>query len=95
VSFAAITLCVASQRVVPKISLYFVIAPVRKVLDTPSYDGFEIWRLAANILNKQLRTADKVWSFSLVISRRTNLFSSQKNQFVTKCYTVPRTSGLL
>jgi acetolactate synthase regulatory subunit len=32
VSFAAITLCVASQRVV-----YFVINSVRKLLDTPSY----------------------------------------------------------
>jgi hypothetical protein len=36
-SFAAITLCVASQRVVPKVSVYFVIDSVRKLLDTPSY----------------------------------------------------------
>jgi len=36
-SFAAITLCVASQRVVSKVSLYFVIDSVRKRLDTPSY----------------------------------------------------------
>jgi hypothetical protein len=33
VSFAAITLCVASQRV---FIVYFVIEPVRKLLDTPS-----------------------------------------------------------
>jgi hypothetical protein len=35
VSFAAITLCVASQRVF--IVVYFVIGLVRKLLDTPSY----------------------------------------------------------
>jgi hypothetical protein len=34
VSFAAITLCVASQRVF--IVVYFVIDSVRKLLDTPS-----------------------------------------------------------
>jgi hypothetical protein len=27
-------------------------------------DGLQIWRVAANILNKQLRTADKGWSSS-------------------------------
>jgi hypothetical protein len=27
--------------------------------------GLQIWRVAANILNKQSRTADKVWSSSL------------------------------
>jgi hypothetical protein len=35
VSFAAITLCVASQRVF--IVVYFVNDTVRKLLDTPSY----------------------------------------------------------
>jgi hypothetical protein len=35
VSFVAITLCVASQRVL--IVVYFVIDSVRKLLDTPSY----------------------------------------------------------
>jgi hypothetical protein len=35
VSFPAITLCVASQRVF--IVVYFVIDSVRKILDTPSY----------------------------------------------------------
>jgi hypothetical protein len=34
VSFVAITLCVASQRVIPKVSVYFVIDSVRKLLDT-------------------------------------------------------------
>jgi len=37
VSFAAITLCVASQRVIPKASVYFVIDSIRKLLDTLSY----------------------------------------------------------
>jgi hypothetical protein len=38
VSFAAITLCVASQRVIAKVSVNFVIDSVRKLLDTLSYD---------------------------------------------------------
>jgi hypothetical protein len=37
VSFAAIALCVASERVFIVIGLYFVIDSVRKLLDTPSY----------------------------------------------------------
>jgi hypothetical protein len=37
VSFAAITLCVASQRLFTVVSVYFVIDSVRKLLDTPSY----------------------------------------------------------
>jgi hypothetical protein len=36
-SFAAITLCVASKQVTPKVSVHFVIDSVRKILDTPSY----------------------------------------------------------
>jgi hypothetical protein len=39
VSFAAINLCVASQRVFIVVSVYFVIDSVRKLLDTPSYWG--------------------------------------------------------
>jgi hypothetical protein len=42
VSFAAITLCVASQRVIPKVSIYIIMDSVRKVLDTPSYDSYSI-----------------------------------------------------
>jgi hypothetical protein len=38
VSFAAITLCVASQRVFIVVIAYFVIDSVRKLLDTPSYE---------------------------------------------------------
>jgi hypothetical protein len=37
VSFAAITLCVASQQVFIAAVVYFVIDSVRKLLDIPSY----------------------------------------------------------
>jgi len=37
VSFSVITVYVASQRVILKISVYFVIDSVRELLDTPSY----------------------------------------------------------
>jgi hypothetical protein len=37
VSFAAIALCVVSQRVFSVVSVHFVIDSVRKLLDTPSY----------------------------------------------------------
>jgi hypothetical protein len=37
VRFAAITLCVASQRVFIVVSVYFVIDSVRKLLDISSY----------------------------------------------------------
>jgi hypothetical protein len=30
-------------------------------------DGFQIWRVAANILNKHSQTADKGWSSSLEV----------------------------
>jgi hypothetical protein len=39
VGFAAITLCVASQRVFVVVSVYFFIDSVRKLLYTPSYIG--------------------------------------------------------
>jgi hypothetical protein len=34
--------------------------------------GFQIWRLAANILNKQSRTADRGWSSSLGVLHGAN-----------------------
>jgi len=42
VSFAAITLCVAFQRVFIVVGLYFVIDSVRKLLDTPSYNNLKV-----------------------------------------------------
>jgi hypothetical protein len=35
-------------------------------------EGLQIWRVAANILNKQSRTADKVWTSSLGVGRGAN-----------------------
>jgi hypothetical protein len=35
-------------------------------------DALQFWREAANILNKQSRTADKGWSSSLGVGRRAN-----------------------
>jgi hypothetical protein len=35
-------------------------------------DGLQIWRVAANILNKQSRTADGGWSSSLGVGRGAN-----------------------
>jgi hypothetical protein len=35
-------------------------------------DGLKLWRLAANILNKQPRTNDKGWSSSLGVGRGAN-----------------------
>jgi hypothetical protein len=54
VSFGAITLCVASQRVF--IVVYFVINSVQKILDTPSYTTLTkaipgSGRVAPHILN--------------------------------------------
>jgi hypothetical protein len=43
VSFAAITLYVASQRVLIVVSVYFVIDSVRKLLDTPSYFLYSVY----------------------------------------------------
>jgi hypothetical protein len=42
VSFTAITLCVASERVIPKVSVYFVIDSVRKLLDYPCVCVFQV-----------------------------------------------------
>jgi hypothetical protein len=53
-SFAAVTLCIASQRVIPKVSVYFVIDSVRKLLDTPSY--IQAWKLW-----KRLRVISGIW----------------------------------
>jgi hypothetical protein len=35
-------------------------------------DGLQIWRVAANVLNKQSRTADRGWSSSLGVGRGAN-----------------------
>jgi hypothetical protein len=45
--------------------------------------GLQIWRVAANKLNNQSRTADKVWSSSLGVGLQ---LLTIKNNFVTKCH---------
>jgi len=35
-------------------------------------DGLQMWRVAANIMNKLSRTADKGWAPSLAVGRGTN-----------------------
>jgi hypothetical protein len=50
VSFAAITICVASQRVFIVASVYSVIDSVPKLLDTPSY----VDKISYSCLNKDL-----------------------------------------
>jgi hypothetical protein len=35
-------------------------------------DIFQFWRVVANILNKQSRTADKMWFYSLGLGRGAN-----------------------
>jgi hypothetical protein len=35
-------------------------------------DGLQIWYIAANILNKQLQTADKWWSSSFEVEQGDN-----------------------
>jgi hypothetical protein len=35
-------------------------------------DGLQIWRVAANILNKQSQTVDKGWSSNLGVGRGAN-----------------------
>jgi hypothetical protein len=46
--------------------------------DADGGNALQVWRVAANILNKQSRTADKGWSSSLGIGRGANNSSPQK-----------------
>jgi hypothetical protein len=60
VSFASITLCVASQRVFIVVSVYFVIYTVRKLLDTPTYNSalsqfsFTFWNRRNSVVKLSL-----------------------------------------
>jgi hypothetical protein len=47
-------------------------------------DGLQIWRVAANILNKQSRPANKGWSSSLGVRREANNSSPQKISLLQK-----------
>jgi hypothetical protein len=55
-------------------------------------DGLQIWRVAANILNKQSRTANKEWFSSLGVRRgATTPHRKYCNNLVTKIHKKPRT----
>jgi hypothetical protein len=47
-------------------------------------DGLQIWRVAANILNKQSRIGDKVWSSSFGVGRGANNSSPLKIRSLRK-----------
>jgi hypothetical protein len=71
VSSAAITLYVASQQVIPKVSIYFVIDSVRKLLDTPSY--YRAVRLKDRAKNVNHDTGKQPGTLSPVIFRLINI----------------------
>jgi hypothetical protein len=58
VSFAAITLCVASQRVFNVVSVYFVIDSVRKLLYTISY-LMDTWEALSGTLFQRIQRSDR------------------------------------
>jgi hypothetical protein len=47
-------------------------------------NNLQLWRVAVNILNKQPRTADDWWFFSLGVGHGGNKFSPEKNNIVMK-----------
>jgi hypothetical protein len=61
VSFTAINRCLASQRSMPKVSIYFFIDPVLKLLDTPSYYSPHIIRV--------LKSMTMRWTVGVVTMR--------------------------
>jgi hypothetical protein len=60
VTFVAITLCVASQLVIPKVSVYLVIDSVRKFLDTPSYLGKTVRK--PNNIDEEIKPTINSWN---------------------------------
>jgi hypothetical protein len=53
-------------------------------------DGLQVWRVVANIINKQSRRADKEWSYRLGVGHRAKTIH-RKNNFVMKSYQGPAT----
>jgi hypothetical protein len=52
-------------------------------------DGLQIWKVAANILNKQSRTANKGWSSSLGVGRGAFKVLTLKIYLVTNIHMKP------
>jgi hypothetical protein len=65
VSFAAKTVCVASQRVFIAISVYFVIDSVWKLLDTPSYSSGEFLALLWEPKGQQAESSSHIHTLFL------------------------------
>jgi hypothetical protein len=73
VSFAAITLYVACQRVFIIVSVHFVLELVRKLLDTPSYERGSGRRME-KITQEELHTSySSPNTFRLIKSKRMRL----------------------
>jgi hypothetical protein len=49
-------------------------------------DALQVWTVAANILDKRSRTADKGWSSSMGVERGAINSSVLKNKLVAKCH---------
>jgi hypothetical protein len=54
-------------------------------------NGLQLWRLAANILNKQPRTNNKGWSSSLGLGLELTTLHLKKKKFVTRISVDPQT----
>lgn len=48
-------------------------------------DGIHVWRVAENMLNKQLETAEQGQSFSSGVGWELTTYNC-KEQYITKCY---------
>jgi len=64
---------------------WFPVTTARRVLRMRMEERPPIWRVAANILNKQLRTADKGWS---TVKPRRSACSIYRQHWKICCYTV-------
>jgi hypothetical protein len=93
VSFASITLCVASQWVFIVVGVYFVIDSVRKLLDTPSH---LIWTRHRHINNREYTDASWVSTFAFCLWRPLLAKYSECGSWhrVLQCNTVYKTTKL-
>jgi hypothetical protein len=77
VSFSAIAVCVASERVIARVSVYFVIESVRKLFDTPSY-AVLLPRSLLSDLDQKIREAG---TFAITDLNAELLFPQQHGKF--------------
>jgi len=66
-----------------------------RVLKLQMKERLPLWRVAANILNKQSRTADKGWSSSLEVGRGANNFSPLKRTLLWNIHRQSLGPGLI